>query len=246
MPRPRIEVDPTVGLPLPAMRLEHTRRAWGMLPRLTHPRILDLGCGDGVPTVELARVSGGTVVGLDIDGSALERLMDRAAAAGLGDRITTLEGSVADLPFPDGSFDVVWGEGIAHVVGFERALAGWGRVLVPDGFMVLHVATWLRPDPPEGARRTWGSFSEDVSTLEGYADRAAAMGCEVIGSFDLPESAWWDLYYGPLGDRIASLLGSQPDDTDVRGELEAKRQEVEHFRRYRDWLGSGFIAMRRP
>lgn len=46
-------------------RNDYTRRAFEMLPKLDKPRILDIGCGPGGPTMELARLSGGSVIGLD-------------------------------------------------------------------------------------------------------------------------------------------------------------------------------------
>ena len=36
-----------------------------MLTRKETPRILDIGCGSGVPTMELARLSGGEITGID-------------------------------------------------------------------------------------------------------------------------------------------------------------------------------------
>ena len=39
--------------------LKYTRMAFQMLPKMNSPRILDIGCGTGVPTLELARLSDG-------------------------------------------------------------------------------------------------------------------------------------------------------------------------------------------
>ena len=57
--------------------LDFTRKAFGMLPKLDRPHILDIGCGQGRATLELARLSGGQVVGLDIDRTALAVLSRR-------------------------------------------------------------------------------------------------------------------------------------------------------------------------
>ena len=50
--------------------LEHSRQAYRLLPPLEQPRILDIGCGQGQQTMELARLGGGEVIGIDIDNAA--------------------------------------------------------------------------------------------------------------------------------------------------------------------------------
>ena len=47
--------------------LKYTRRAYQLLPEITSPVILDVGCGTGVAALELAQLSNGTVTGIDID-----------------------------------------------------------------------------------------------------------------------------------------------------------------------------------
>ena len=54
--------------------LKYTRKAFRMLPQLNKPRILDMGYGSGVPTLELARLSKGEITGIDIDQRSLYRL----------------------------------------------------------------------------------------------------------------------------------------------------------------------------
>ena len=52
-----------------AQLLKYTRRAYHMLPKLEKPRILDVGCGSGIPTLELAKLSEGEIMGIDINQS---------------------------------------------------------------------------------------------------------------------------------------------------------------------------------
>ena len=75
------------GLPLKEGRLEYTRRAFHMLPKMDRPRILDVGCGRGDPTLELARLSGGHVTGVDIDQISLDELTRSANEEGLSERV---------------------------------------------------------------------------------------------------------------------------------------------------------------
>ena len=95
-------------------------------------RVLDLGCGDGRFTAELARV-GAAPTGVDIAEAALNRA--RAAHPDLDFRLAPIDGP---LPFDDGSFDVVWtSEVIEHVADTARWLSEVRRVLVPRGRLLL-------------------------------------------------------------------------------------------------------------
>ncbi len=46
--------------------LKYTRKAFRMLPQMDKPRILDVGCSPGASTLDLARLSRGEIIGLDI------------------------------------------------------------------------------------------------------------------------------------------------------------------------------------
>src|ERR1700761_7830641 len=95
-------------------------------------RALDLGCGDGRFTGELAR-AGAVATGVDIADAALKRA--RAAHPDLDFRLAPFDGP---LPFDDGSFDVVWtSEVIEHVADTARWLSEVRRVLVPRGRLLL-------------------------------------------------------------------------------------------------------------
>ena len=115
--------------------LKYTRKAFRMLPQMDKPRILDIGCSSGIPTLELARLSQGDVVGIDIDQPALDRLTSKIKEAGLSDRVQAVNCSIFDMDFADESFDIIWAEGSIYVVGFERGLREWRRFLKPGGFI---------------------------------------------------------------------------------------------------------------
>lgn len=88
-------------------RLAYTRQAFRMLPRLDAPRILDIGCGSGEVTLELARLIGGHVIGIDIDQRFLDELSDKIEREQLADRFEVVNQSLFDLDFPVESFDVI-------------------------------------------------------------------------------------------------------------------------------------------
>ena len=118
--------------------LKYTRKAFRMLPQMEKPRILDIGCGSGIPTIELARLSNGEITGIDIDQSALDKFKREIEKEQLSTRVQAECCSIFEMDFPDESFDIIWSEGSIYPLGFEKGLREWKRFLKPDGYMVIH------------------------------------------------------------------------------------------------------------
>jgi ubiquinone/menaquinone biosynthesis C-methylase UbiE len=128
-------------------RNEYTRKAFEMLPKSDNPHILDIGCGTGGPTLELARLSKGEVLGVDIHQPYLDELARKAERAGLSDHVKAMKCSMSKMDFPDESFDIIWAEGSIFIIGFERGLKDWRRFLKPNGYLVpgLNGSTFTVP-----------------------------------------------------------------------------------------------------
>ncbi len=95
-------------------------------------RVLDLGCGAGDLTAELARI-GARPTGVEVAQAAIDRA--RARHPGLEFVLAPLDGA---LPSDDGAFDVVWAsEVIEHVADTARWLSEVRRVLRPRGRLLL-------------------------------------------------------------------------------------------------------------
>jgi demethylmenaquinone methyltransferase/2-methoxy-6-polyprenyl-1,4-benzoquinol methylase len=71
--------------------------------------ILDLGCGTGDLSLNIARLAGKNVQisGLDYSVPMLELAKRKAEKAGLGDKLAFIHGEATKIPFPDGHFDCV-------------------------------------------------------------------------------------------------------------------------------------------
>jgi ubiquinone/menaquinone biosynthesis C-methylase UbiE len=189
--------------------LKYTRRAFRMLPKLDKPRILDIGCGSGVPTMELARLSDGEIVALDVDQDMLEVLRRNAEKAGSSNRVNIMNCSLFDMKFPDESFDIVWAEGSINVIGFKKGLQQWKRLLKLGGFMVVH-----------DERGDVGEKLEQVSSC----------GYELLGYFELDEKTWWAEYFAPLEKLILETRAKYADYPGVLEVLREARQEIDMFK----------------
>jgi SAM-dependent methyltransferase len=95
-------------------------------------RALDLGCGEGTLTAELA-AAGATVIGAEVAPAAVERA--RALHPSLEFRLIPIDGP---LPFEDSAFDLVWSsEVIEHVPDTGSWLSEVRRVMAPGGRLLL-------------------------------------------------------------------------------------------------------------
>jgi hypothetical protein len=72
-----------------------------------------------------------------------------------------------------------------------------------------------------------------------------ACGYKEIDHFPLPESAWWDSYYNPLSDRLASLRAMHAADPEKLEMLAAIQTEIDLYRKYSAYYGNVFYLLQR-
>ena len=114
--------------------------------------LLDVGCGPGTITVDLARrVAPGSTLGLDRAPRCSNKR--RAHAATQGVTVELQAGDLYVLEFPDASFDVVHAHQVLqHLTDPVRALREMRRVLRPDGVLAARdrdysCFSWAPRDP---------------------------------------------------------------------------------------------------
>ena len=105
--------------------------------------ILDISCGAGGIDVLLVQEFGaGYVCGIDVEDTVLANARDRAAKAGLGEMIGVVKVVPGPLPFPPGTFDVVFSkDSIVHIPDKHTLMRDVFRVLKPGGWFVA--SDWL-------------------------------------------------------------------------------------------------------
>lgn|SRR5262249_21281017 len=110
--------------------------AYNLLGDVRGKDVLELGCGDGENTILLVN-RGAKVCGVDISDARIARARRRMEVNGFVEGFEFFTGSAQELPFPDRSFDVIFG--IATLYNFDLELASreiW-RVLRPGGHAVF-------------------------------------------------------------------------------------------------------------
>jgi ubiquinone/menaquinone biosynthesis C-methylase UbiE len=125
-----------------------------LLPHLrTGLTLLDVGCGPGTITLDLARrIAPGSVLGIDASAEVIERAEAARVAAGVENaRFTT--GDVYALELDDALFDVVHAHQVLqHLSDPVRALVELRRVLRPEGLLAARDSdygafTWSPESP---------------------------------------------------------------------------------------------------
>jgi len=125
---------------------EETAIRHGIMPGM---RILEVGPGNGTYTLGSARQVGpkGEIVAIDIEPKMIDRVQHRIEAEGITN-ITARVADVYDLPFEDGSFDLVYMITVINEIpNIPAALAEFQRVLKPSGKLVFSELL-LDPDYP--------------------------------------------------------------------------------------------------
>ncbi len=223
---------------------ESTRRAFAMLSGLpARPDILDIGCGPGAQTLQLAALSEGSITAVDLYRQYLIQLETALRERALEDRVRVVEGDMEALDFSPQSFDVLWSEGAIYIMGFERALREWRRLLRPGGFVAVTEATWWRVDPPAELARFW---AEGYPGMQDEAANLAAIhrtGYRSLGHFRLPDESWWTDYYDPLKKRLDAVARRYAHSQVAMEVIAEERREIEMFEKYSDYYGYAFYVM---
>ncbi len=233
------------GLPREAPGDEaSTVRALSMMSDLPPlPELLDIACGPGGQTVALALHSRARITAVDTHQPFLDELGRRAQAAGVADRIRIVKASMFGLDLGT-TFDVVWSEGAIYMMGFEEGLRAWRSLLKPRGYVAVTELSWIKPDPPTEVLDYWLKEYPGVGTLEENLRRVDAAGYQEVGHFTVPESAWWDSYYGPMERRVGQLRTKYEGDSEAQRILDTQLTETVMYRKYSDWYGYVFYVMR--
>jgi SAM-dependent methyltransferase len=226
---------------------ESTLRALGMCTELpAQPAVLDIGCGPGMQTMALAGATDGTVTAIDLIEQFLDQLRERAIAAGVRHRVQVMGADMADLPFGKHTFDLIWCEGAAYIMGISEAFTNWMEFLRPHGYLVVSEICWLMPeaDVPADVVDFWRRDYAGITDIAGNIERIEACGYDVIGHFTLPDESWWTHYYDPLAAKLRAARETYGSDPRALEFIDGSEEEQRIRREHGDTYGYEFFVCR--
>lgn len=203
--------------------LKYTRKAFKMLPKMVKPQILDIGCGSGIPTIELARLNDGEVIGIDIDREELKKLNLRIEKGGSSNRVKAIYCSIYKIDFPDEYFNILWDEGALHLLDLKKSLRECNRLLKSNGFLII------------GETTKWMKNKFEIFSKFGF---------KLTNQILLPEGCWWTEYYAPLEEKIKELRKKYKGTEDLQ-KLKQHEREIKMVKKSPKEFDCGFYIMQK-
>ena len=151
-------------------------------------RFCDLGCGVGVPAIQLANAKGCYVDGVTISKFQQENATLRAREAGLEDRLTFIHANALNVPCEDHIYDGGWFfESIFHM-GHREALREASRILKPGATLVLTDLQTL-PNITEDFKEFVKQYiHSSFVSIDDYPDLMKEAGFELVELIDVTEN----------------------------------------------------------
>ena len=216
-------------------------------------RVLDVGCGTGRQSCELAADLGADVLGITTSGRGVEDATRLAADRGV-DAARFEQRDGMDNGLDDESFDVVWALESSHLMRDRPALLSeCVRVLAPGGRLVLCDIIRKRDIPFAEVRERRADFAKlrevfgdaHMEPLSDYGATLEELGMDVIDSTDITESTLptfpaWRASVEANESALRDLIGVQAIEDFVEGTniLEAFWQD--------GTFGYGILAAAKP
>lgn len=184
--------------------LKYLAKAFSLIPGIEQPKILDIGCGTGVPTIWLAENLNGIITAIDTDKNSLDWLEEKISDRNLENQVTTLNISFFDLKSNDDYFDIILAEGFLNVVGFEQGFTRLIKMLGNSGYFMIH---------------------DEYREHEKKCDLISNRNCRLIDTLFLNEKVWWNDYYKQLETEINAIKIERTKDL-FRSDIE----EIEWYK----------------
>jgi len=177
--------------------------------------VLDVCCGMGGPSRYLAHNYGCRVTGIDLAKSRIEGATRLTSMTGLDDRVEFRNANALEMPFADGTFDVVISqEAFCHIPDKDRLVSQCARVLKPGGCIAFTdiLVTDSTSDETRARLQREMTFQE-LGCVQSYQRALEREGCDVLEHHDVSDE--WRVI---LAERLLMYRSLEDQTVDRFGE----------------------------
>lgn len=168
--------------------LKYLSKAVSIIPGIENPRILDVGCGTGVPTLMVAEKLNGKITAIDTDTKSIAVFRSKVKELNLSDRIRLSNCSLFDIEVENNQYDLVIAEGLLNVIGFQKGFLRIKKLLKRKGFIIIH---------------------DELKNQNEKIEFIGNNSCKILDSFVLDEQVWWNGYFKCLEKEISSITNNE-------------------------------------
>ena len=225
---------------------ESTQKAFGLMVGIPpKPYILDIGCGVGMQTRELARISNGTIIAFDNHQTFLDKLMEKAKKEGVAEKIIPKNQSMLEMDFGTNTFDIIWSEGALYFMGFAKGLIKCNELLKEHGYLAVTEIVYLLPDPPAPLQQFFEKEYPDIGDIQSNINLITMANFNLISHFTLPKSSWLENFYSPMEEAIKILKKKYSSNEVALQVFEDSQNEINLYKEYSDYFGYEFFIMQK-
>lgn len=226
---------------------EDTLRALSFitLPSNQKLQIADIGCGNGGPTLTLAKTLNAQISAVDFLPIFLSELNTKAARKGVSEKIKTIEASMDSLPFEKEQFDIIWSEGAIYNMGFEKGVQYWKNFLKPNGYLAVSEITWISQERPKEIEDFWNEAYPEIDAASNKISIIEHSGFTPAGYFYLSPESWIKNYYEPQIQRFNSFLKRHNHSDAAKAVVQEHQNEIDLYHKYKDYYSYGFYIAKK-
>lgn len=204
--------------------LKYTRKAFKAIPVMEKPNILDLGCGTGVPTIEMAQLTDGNITAIDTDKDCIEWLEEKIKKQKCQNRISAIRKSAMRINLPEESFDIILAEGFLNIIGFEKGLLHFAKLLKPDGYFMIH---------------------DDFRYIDKKQEIIGKHKFQLLTSFVLDEEVWWNEYCRCLQEMIDDVAKEWGKRLNTNRLFKREKAEIAMYRKNPEQWRSVYFVLKK-
>lgn len=133
----------------------------------SNSKVLEIGSNTGFTSVQISRLTGANVVGIDVNSQSIAKATEYAKEHKVESCLEFIEASATNLPFENDTFDIVWASNVTSFIDDKnKAIEEYIRVLKPNGYLIFVPIYYVKEPPKELVTNVGKAIGVELSVLK--------------------------------------------------------------------------------